>query len=77
MITSLAYRWTRINKGYKQLNKNDISFFKSYYLTQLKFLLHNIPRYRHPFLMKDIPHNRGPRKQLVKKLVISSNANIL
>lgn len=41
MITSLAYRWTRINKGYKQLNKNDMSFFKSYYLTQTFSLLHH------------------------------------
>lgn len=40
MITTRAHRLTRINQGYKQFNKNNISFSKSYDLLQNFILLH-------------------------------------
>lgn len=40
MITTRVHRLTRINQGYKQFNKNNISFSKSYDLSQNFILLH-------------------------------------
>lgn len=44
MITTRAHRLTRINQRYKQFNKNNISFSKSYDLSQNFILLHRFLR---------------------------------